>query len=95
MNLLSDRVAIRVDVQTQEETKVGGFIIAGDTTPKKKNTGEVVFIGTGRLLADGTQIPVSVKEGDKVLFTPFAGSDVSVNGEEFLILRESDIIAVL
>lgn len=92
MELMSDRIALVVEM-TEPEKSHSGIILAGATEPQKTNTGVVSFVGPGRLLNDGTQVPVSLKEGDRVLFTPFAGTTLSVDGQEYLIIREADAIA--
>ncbi len=77
-----------------EETTKGGIVLP-DTAKEKPKQGRVLSIGDGRLVADGTRAPHQVSEGDRVLFTNYAGTEVVVDGEELLIMSESDILAVL
>lgn len=89
---LADRVLVkRIE---EEETKVGGIIIP-DTAKEKPQKGEVIAVGPGRTDDNGNRIPMEVKVGDKVIFSKYAGSEVKVNGEEYLIMREDDILAVI
>ena len=92
MKPLEDRVVIRP--LEAEEMKKGGIIIP-DTAKEKPQEGEVVAVGPGRLSEDGKRMPVEVKKGDRILYGKYSGTEVSVDGEEFLIMRESDILAVL
>ena len=89
---LSDRVIIKA--LEQGEVKKGGIIIP-DTAKEKPQEGEIMEVGPGRLTEEGKTVPVSVKKGDKVLYGKYSGTEVALNGDEFLILRESDILAVL
>ncbi|MBN1809668.1 MAG: co-chaperone GroES [Planctomycetes bacterium] len=87
---LEDRVLIRrLDV---EDTTPGGIVLP-DTAKEKPQRGEVVSVGPGKLLDSGERAPLSVKKGDEVLFGKYSGSDVKIADEEFLIMRESDILA--
>ncbi|MEW6145517.1 MAG: co-chaperone GroES [Thermodesulfobacteriota bacterium] len=89
---LHDKVLIeRLDT---EETTKGGIIIP-DTAKEKPQEGKVVAVGTGRILEDGTKKPLDIKKGDKVLFSKYGGIDISIDGEDYLILREEDILAVV
>lgn len=89
---LHDKVLVeRLD--TEEKTK-GGIIIP-DTAKEKPQEGKVVAVGTGRVLEDGTKKPLDVKKGDKVLFNKYGAIDISIDGEDYLILREEDILAVV
>ena len=89
---LSDRVVIRPI--EQEEVKQGNIIIP-DTAKEKPMHGEIVAIGPGRISDNGSKIEMSVKKGDKVLYGKYAGTEVTIDGEDYLILRESDILAVV
>jgi len=89
---LHDRVIVRR--LEEEEQKVGGIIIP-DTAKEKPQQGEVIAVGNGKLLENGERVPLDVKPGDRILFGKYAGSDVKINGEEYLILREDEILAVL
>ena len=89
---LADRVLIRP--LEQAEVKKGGIIIP-DTAKEKPQEGEVVALGTGRVGDDGKRIPLEVKKGDRVLFGKYSGTEVRLGDEDYLILRESDILAKL
>lgn len=89
---LADRVLIK-PLEAQEEKK-GGIIIP-DTAKEKPQQGKVVEIGPGRIADDGKKIAVEVKKGDKVLYGKYSGTEVTVEGVEYLILRESDILAIV
>ena len=89
---LQDRVIVkRIE---EEETTKGGIIIP-DTAKEKPIEGEVIAVGGGKLLDTGNKQPLEVKKGDKVLFGKYAGTDIQVEGEEHLIMREDDIIAII
>lgn len=94
MNLspLHDRVIIKPS-QPEELTK-GGIIIP-DTAKEKPMQGEVIAVGPGKMTDDGKIIPLTVKVGDKVLYGKYSGTEVEINGEQFLIMRESDILAII
>jgi len=87
---LYDRVLVKR--LEEEEEKVGNIIIP-DTAREKPQQGEVIAVGEGRLLDNGERVPLEVKPGDKVLFGKYAGTEVKYEGEEYLILREEDILA--
>ena len=89
---LSDRVVIEA---TQEEQKTPSGIYLPDTAKEKPQRGKVVAVGKGRVASNGERLPMSVKAGDQVLFAKYAGTEVKVNGTEYLIMSESDILAVL
>ena len=93
MNLkpLGDRVIIKQD--EAEETTAGGLILARDAK-EKPQTGVVLAVGEGKLDKDGKLIPVPVKVGDKVLYGKYGGTEVTVDGEEVMILRSDDLYAV-
>ncbi|KAB2835275.1 MAG: co-chaperone GroES [Candidatus Dadabacteria bacterium] len=89
---LHDKVLVeRLDT---EETTKGGIIIP-DTAKEKPQEGKVVAVGTGRILEDGTKKPLEIKKGDKVLFNKYGAIDISIDGEDYLILREEDILAIV
>ncbi len=94
MNLspLHDRVIIKPS-QPEEVTK-GGIIIP-DTAKEKPMQGEVVAVGPGKMTDDGKVIPLTVKVGDKVLYGKYSGTEVEINGEQYLIMRETDIFAII
>jgi chaperonin GroES len=89
---LRDRVLVRRIEET--EAKVGGIIIP-DTAKEKPQQAEVVAVGSGRLLENGDRVPLSVKPGDKVLLGKWSGTDVKIDGEEYLILKEDEILGIL
>ncbi len=89
---LQDRVIVK---RIEEEEKTKGGIILPDTAKEKPIQGRVIAVGRGRLLNDGKIHPPEVKEGDKVLFGKYAGTEVKIDGEEHLILREDDILAIV
>ncbi len=87
-----DRVLVK---RLEAEQKTKGGIIIPDTAKEKPIEGEVVGVGSGRLLDNGELRPLDVKEGQRVLFGKYAGTEVKIDGEEHLILREEDILAVV
>lgn len=89
---LGDRVIIKVIAQ-EEKTKSG--IVLPDTAKEKPTEGEIIAVGTGKTLENGTKAPMEVNVGDKVIFSKYAGTDIKVEGQEVLILNERDILAVL
>ncbi len=89
---LNNRILVsRVD----SEEKTSGGIIIPDTAKEKPMEGRVIAVGNGKVLDDGTLQPLSVQEGDRVLFGKYSGTDVRLDGEEHLILREDDILGVV
>lgn len=89
---LADRVVVK---PADAEQKVQGGIIIPDTAKEKPQKGEVVAVGPGKISDAGETIAMSVKVGDVVLYGKYSGTEVTVNGEDYLIVRESDILAVL
>jgi chaperonin GroES len=89
---LADRVVVKPIEEV--ETKKGGIIIP-DTAKEKPMQGQIIEVGPGRTSEEGTRMPLEVKKGDKVLYGKYSGTEVSINGEEYLIMRESDIFAVI
>lgn len=89
---LHDRVVVKR--KTEEERTAGGLYIP-ETAKEKPIQAEIVAVGNGKLLEDGSLRPLQVKVGDNVLFGKYAGSEIKVNDEEYLIMREDDILAVL
>ena len=89
---LADRVIVE---PLEEEEKTSGGIVLPDAAKKKPQEGKVLAVGTGRVGADGERIPVPVKVGDTVLFASYAGTEVKVNGTKYLIMNESDLLAVV
>jgi len=89
---LDDRVIIR---RLEAEEKTAGGIVLPDTAKEKPQKGEVVAVGPGKLLDSGERAKPELKAGDKILFGKYSGSEVKVEGEELLIMRESDVLAIL
>ena len=90
---LHDRVVIR---RSEEETKTAGGIVLPGSATEKPNQGEIVAVGTGRVLENGDIRELAVKVGDKVVFGPYSGSNtVKVDGEDLLVMSESEILAVI
>ncbi len=87
---LGDRVVLKR--ASAETTTVGGIVLP-DSAQDKPQRGEVVAIGDGHAKDDGTKLPLTVKEGDRVIFNSYAGEEINVGDEEYLLLRESDILA--
>jgi len=89
---LHDRILVR---RMKEDDKTAGGIIIPDTAKEKPQKGEVVATGNGRVSEDGKTFPLEVKAGDKVLFSKYAGTDLKFNGEEYLMITESDVLGIL
>ncbi len=89
---LHDRLLVR---RIEEKETVKGGIIIPDTAKEKPQEGEVIAVGNGKVLDNGTKVAMEVKKGDKILFGKYSGSDIKIDGEEFLILREDEVLAVL
>ena len=89
---LNDRVVVK---RVEEEEKTAGGIIIPDTAKEKPVQGEVISVGNGKLMEDGSRRPLDVKAGDRVLFSKYAGTDIKVEGAELLIMREDDILAIV
>jgi chaperonin GroES len=89
---LQDRVIVR---RIEEEEKTKGGIIIPDTAKEKPMEGKIIAVGKGKVLEDGKIHPLDVKAGDRVLFGKYAGTEVKIDGEEHLIMREDDILGVI
>lgn len=89
---LYDRVLVK---RIEEKEQVQGGIIIPDTAKEKPQQGEVLAVGKGKRLEDGSLVPLDVKAGDKVLFGKYSGNEVKIDGEECLILREDEILGIL
>ena len=89
---LHDRVILK---RMEEEKISAGGIVIPDSAAEKPIRGEVIAAGTGKILEDGKVRPIAVKVGDKVLFGKYSGTEVKVDGEELLVMREEDIMAVI
>ncbi len=89
---LQDRVIVK---RLEEEEKTKGGIIIPDTAKEKPQQGEIIAVGKGKVRDDGKVSPLDVKVGDKVLFSKYAGTEVKIEGEEYLMMREDDILGVI
>lgn len=89
---LSDKVLVQ---RLEAETKTAGGIVLPDSAKEKPQRGKVVSVGDGKLLDDGTIRKLEVKKGDTVLFTSYAGTELKIDGKEYLIMSESDIMAII
>lgn len=89
---LGDRVVVSVE-EEQEET-VGGIVLANNAKQKPQQ-GTIVAVGEGALSPEGKRLPMAVKKGDKILYDKYAGSEVKVDGEDYLVLHEKDIMAIV
>lgn len=89
---LGDRIIIEL-VETEEKTASG--IVLPDTAKEKPQEGKVVAVGTGRILENGERVALEVANGDRIIFSKYAGTEVKYEGNEYLILRENDILAVI
>jgi len=89
---LHDRLLVR---RIEEKETAKGGIIIPDTAKEKPQEGEVLAVGNGKILDNGTKIALDVKVGDKILFGKYTGTDIKIDGEEVLILREDEVLAVL
>jgi len=89
---LHDRVIIK---RLEEEKVSAGGIVIPDTAAEKPIRGEVIAAGNGKILEDGKVRPIAVKKGDKVLFGKYSGTEVKVDGQELLVMREEDLLAVI
>ena len=89
---LHDRVIIK---RLEAETKSAGGIVIPDSATEKPIKGEVVAVGTGKILEDGKVRPLAVKGGDKVLFGKYSGTEIKMDGQELLVMREEDLMAVM
>ncbi len=90
---LHDRILVK-RLEDKKEVKKGGIIIP-DTAKEKPQEGEVIAVGPGKVGDDGKRLPMDVKAGDKILFGKYSGSEVKLNDEEFLIMREEDVLGIL
>lgn len=88
---LGDRVVIEV-IEAEEKTASG--IVLPDSAKEKPQEGKVIAVGSGRVLDSGTKEPLEVKEGDQIIFSKYSGTEVTYEGKDLLIIRESDILAV-
>ena len=89
---LQDRILVK---RLAEEEKTKGGIIIPDTAKEKPAEGKVVSVGNGKLGDDGKRIPLEIKKGDNILFGKYSGTEVTIEGKEYLIMREDDILGVI
>jgi len=89
---LHDRILVR---RIEEEEKTKGGIIIPDSAKEKPQEGKVVAVGEGKMLDNGTKVPLTVKVGDKILFGKYSGTEIKIEGEEHLILREDDVLGIV
>ena len=89
---LADRVIVKPNAA--EETTKGGIILP-DTVKEKPIEGTIVAVGSGRVTEDGKSVPMNLKAGDKVLYGKYSGTEIKIEGEEYLIMRESDIYGII
>ena len=89
---LGDRLLVR---RIEEQETIRGGIIIPDTAKEKPQEGEVIAVGNGKILENGTKLALDVKEGDTILFGKYSGQEIKIEGEEFLIMREDEVLAIL
>ena len=89
---LGDRIVIEL-IEAEEKTSSG--IVLPDSAKEKPQEGKIIAAGTGRVLENGQRIDLEVKEGDRIIFSKYSGTEVKYEGNEYLILRESDVLAVI
>ncbi len=89
---LHDRVLIR---RLEEQDDKHGSIIIPDTAKEKPQEGKVIAVGTGRMTEDGKKLPLALKEGDRILFGKYSGSEVKLDGQEYLIMKEEDVLGIV
>ena len=89
---LHDRLLVK---RIEEKETVKGGIIIPDTAKEKPQEGEVIAVGNGKILDNGTKVPLDVKVGDKILFGKYSGTDIKIDNEEYLILREDEVLAII
>jgi chaperonin GroES len=89
---LRDRIIVK---RLEEEEKTKGGIIIPDTAKEKPIEGRVIAVGDGKVKEDGTKIPMEIKKGDRVLFAKYGGTEIKIDGEEHMMMREDDILAII
>lgn len=89
---LHDRVLVK---RLEEREDKHGSILIPDTAKEKPQEGKVIAVGTGKVTDDGTHLPLAVKQGDRILFGKYSGSEVKLDGEEYLIMKEEDVLGIL
>ena len=88
---LGDKVVLK---RAESESKTAGGIVLPDSARDKPQRGQVISVGEGHVRKDGSRVPLTVKEGDRVIFSSYAGDEINVGDEKYLLLRESDILAM-
>lgn len=89
---LQDRIIVK---RLEEEEMTKGGIIIPDSAKEKPSEGLIIAVGKGKVLENGTQLPLDVKKNDRILFGKYAGTDIKIEGDEFLIMREDDVLGVI
>jgi chaperonin GroES len=89
---LHDRILVK---RLEEEEKTKGGIIIPDTAKEKPQEGKVIAVGSGKVAEDGKLTPLDVKKGDKILFSKYSGTEVTIEGDEHLIIREDDVLGII
>jgi len=89
---LHDRVLVK---RLEEQDEKHGSIIIPDTAKEKPQEGKIVAVGTGRVTEDGKKLPLAVKEGDRILFGKYSGSEIKLDGTEYLIMKEEDVLGIV
>ncbi len=89
---LHDRLIVK---RFEEEEKTKGGIIIPDNAKEKPQQGEVIAVGNGKVLEDGKKVPLEVKKGDRVLFGKYSGTEIKIDGNEYLMMREDDILGIV
>ncbi|MDP2798868.1 MAG: co-chaperone GroES [Deltaproteobacteria bacterium] len=89
---LQDRIVVK---RLEEEDKTKGGIIIPDTAKEKPIEGKVIAVGNGKVMENGTRVPLEVKAGDRILFGKYSGTEVKIDGEEHLIMREDDVLGII
>ncbi len=89
---LQDRILVQ---RVEEETTTRGGIIIPDTAKEKPIEGKVIAVGKGKIGDDGKRIALEIKKGDKILFSKYGGTDIKIEGEEYLIMREDDVLGII
>ncbi len=89
---LHDRILVK---RSEEETKTKGGIIIPDTAKEKPLEGTIISAGNGKILENGDKVPLEVKKGDTILFGKYAGTEIKIDGEEYLMMREEDVLGII
>ena len=89
---LNDRIIVK---RLEEEEKTKGGIIIPDSAKEKPVEGKVIAVGDGRINKDGKKIPMEIKKGDRVLFAKYGGTEIKMDGEEYLMMKEDDVLAII